>query len=820
MVQYAIIKKYYTINLNSGEQQTVDLPPVNPGQIEVRLLTHPGNPHTIPPTPPDGPGPHVQIGLFYKGRGTMNAPQLPLHNVTSAATTADNFWQLKIKNTNDEPEGSKRFSALVLYPGPNPILTRTIPLSFFQRSFDNFWNQYRPIENIQLNYEHDDDMDGSINMFGQIIKLYSTKLILTLKQEIADLYKGEISKSLHLKRNVAKKIIPLKIDVPHMDNDIEVRFHDLNITSIRINVVHGTAFPAISVTAAIESAGPAEISAHWNVVVGSVNKSLDFSSITFQSQITLTTVAPINDDGLAVGEKHLFFVVNTGFHVAPTFYIDYGFGTYDISAHAEEKVRNTVNELISKALNDKVNKVIGFLLGEQYPILDLKCVNDSIVIQYIGNPAFEDFNIVFVKPFTPPPNLAKIDHIVVLMMENRSFDHMLGYLKLEEGRQDIDGLTGTEFNLDPNGRKILVNHLTDTQIDESPCHETMCVAYQSEGRTMKGFVTNFAARYPNLPGKWNEVMGYYNKHEVPTFHYLANEFAVMDRWFCAHPGPTLPNRFVTYTGKLDKDKFGRVVYDNYDFSTFTPIETPTIFEYLTRYGISWKVFEHGYSFIRAFTRHTFDTTNVLPIENEQTGFYSLARQGRLPSVSFIEPDYIDVPPGNDDHPPADITNGQSLISRIVKALQESPQWEKTLFIVTYDEHGGFYDHVVPPLNVPDIGWGITFGPRVPAFAISPWVPAKSVSHEVFDHTSILTTIRKRFLPPNEAINLGPRVTNNANDLGSLLSLKKPRESIVKIPDVNFEFKLVPYQMKLPSAKMNDFHETLFGLRILLGYPPK
>jgi len=828
MTTYAQIKKLYIVDVNIGEEKSIDLPPMNPGPIEIRLLTTPGNPHTHPPTLPQGPGTHVLIGLNHDGIGKLFPPQLPLHNLTATATKPDALWKLKIKNTDTDPDGAKRFQALVLYPGPNPILTRTIPLSFFQRAFDEFWNNYRPIENIQVNYEFDEDIDKTVNMIGINVQIPTTKLILTLKQEIVELYNGELSDLAKLydgklKGNILKIPIPLVIDVPHMDDDINVRLHDINITNIRFSMLSDTTYPTISINTTIESSGPSEMSAHWNP--GGVNdfdKSINFTNIQFRMQIALTLVTPIESPDNIIGEKNLFFKAKSEFNVTPNFFIDYGFGTYDISTPAEAKINNFINQKIEIFLNNQITRVAGFLLGEHYPVLDLKCVNNNIIIKYVGSPAFEDFSPSINKgtKFTPPANLAKIDHIVVLMMENRSFDHMVGYLKLEEGRTDIDGLSGNEFNLDPNGKKISINHLTNTQIDESPCHDTMCVTEQLGGRTMNGFVTNFARRYADRQNKWNEVMGYYNKHEVPTFDYLSKEFTILDKWFCSHPGPTLPNRIVAYTGKLDTDNIGNVIYDNYDFSKFTTIETPTIFEYLTRYGVTWKVFEHGYSFIRAFTRHSFDTTNVLPVENATTGFYALAKQGKLPSVSFIEPDYIDVPPGNDDHPPADIANGQSFISRVIRALQDSPQWGKTLLIITYDEHGGFYDHVVPPLNVPSIGWGITYGPRVPSFAISPWVPTRSVSHEVFDHTSILTTIRRRFLPPNVTVNLGARVTDKANDLGLLLSLTKPRKTINKIPVLEYHGTPNTFKMMPPSLKQNDFHEALFGLRILLGYPPK
>ena len=146
-------------------------------------------------------------------------------------------------------------------------------------------------------------------------------------------------------------------------------------------------------------------------------------------------------------------------------------------------------------------------------------------------------------------------------------------------------------------------------------------------------------------------------------------------------------------------------------------------------------------------------------------FVASARAGTLPSVTFIDPDFINVPPGNDDQPPADIAAGQHLIGTVVKALVNGPRWNKTLLMITYDEHGGFFDHVPPP-QAPAVSAIDRYGARLPAFVISPWVAPGQATDVVFDHTSILKTIIRRFLsvhPPD----LGERVAA-ANDLSKVL----------------------------------------------------
>ena len=185
--------------------------------------------------------------------------------------------------------------------------------------------------------------------------------------------------------------------------------------------------------------------------------------------------------------------------------------------------------------------------------------------------------------------------------------------------------------------------------------------------------------------------------------------------------------------------------DNPDLVTMLPIKTPTMFDHLNDCGVSWKVFENGFSFLRLFRNYTFDTANVVRFDDPVRGFETAARSGTLPQVTMIEPDYIDLPPGNDDHPPADMEDGQEFVNRIVKALIAWPQWEKTLLVITYDEHGGFYDHQQPPNDAPPLRGGrTTLGPRVPTFLVSPWIKRQDVIHSRFDHTSIGATILRRF----------------------------------------------------------------------------
>jgi phospholipase C len=217
------------------------------------------------------------------------------------------------------------------------------------------------------------------------------------------------------------------------------------------------------------------------------------------------------------------------------------------------------------------------------------------------------------------------------------------------------------------------------------------------------------------------------------------------------------------------------------------LRMPTIFDVLTEAGVDWAYFENDIGFLRMYDRYRLDSRHVLPFD----AFGQRAALGLLPPVTFIDPNFVDIPLGaaaNDDHAPADLCLGQRLVAAIHDILVGSPDWITgdggTLLVVTYDEHGGFFDHVAPPGTrrsehpdpVPLVHpQGETFyGPRVPAFAIGPFVRPGSVDHTVYDHTSIIATILRRFVG-EFPVELGPRPAL-ANHLGHVLTLDEPRQS--------------------------------------------
>jgi phospholipase C len=403
-------------------------------------------------------------------------------------------------------------------------------------------------------------------------------------------------------------------------------------------------------------------------------------------------------------------------------------------------------------------------------------------------------------------NLAKVDHVVIVMLENRSFDHMLGYLSLTGRRPEIDGLRpglGNEYQ----GRAYPVHHLASTALDLDPDHSAGAIDQQIAGGKMSGFVASAAATLAARGidnGDPGCVMGYYDGGDVPVYDHLAEEFAVCDRWFSSVPGATLPNRLYALCGAAAGSRDDRPSY-------LPPLyHQPSFVRHLDAHHVSWRWYSFDPGTLRLadvqyrlghHQRFGYFSKTGLPwrtrlditVNPKIPSFLEDAAAGTLRSVSWIDPAFTNFNPlgfpVNDDHPPADIKDGQELVLAIYGALAASPQWDRSLLVIVYDEHGGFYDHVPPPQATDDEPemFG-SYGVRVPAIIVSPWIEPRTVSHTSFDHTSIIKTILARFCPPalhprqnGETLSrrgLGPhhpglRVTQ-ASHLGELLTRTTPR----------------------------------------------
>lgn len=403
-------------------------------------------------------------------------------------------------------------------------------------------------------------------------------------------------------------------------------------------------------------------------------------------------------------------------------------------------------------------------------------------------------------PSARTDSLAAIEHIVVLMLENRSFDHMLGFLYADAGNvapsgQPFEGLSGQESNPGAAGAapvavfKIPPGTATTYFMPGADPGEgyaaTNAQLFGSDAvstpppvATNQGFVANFAATLDweskeqgaVLAGTVAaDIMGMHTPDTLPVLSALARGYAVCDHWYGSAPTETLPNRAFLHAATSQ----GRM--DDKD-TTYT---AATIYAALTRQNVGWMIY--GYD-AEPLTRVDFSDLTSAPDGNFGlfADFRAAAANGTLAAYSFLEPSWGSS--GNSQHPNYDVALGEQLIHDVYVALRNGPQWNQTLLIVLYDEHGGCYDHVPPPSGAvpPDATPGEygfdfrRFGPRVPALLVSPLIPAGTVfrvpeGSMPLDHTSILKTVELRWGVP--ALTARDAA---APDIGTALSLVAPR----------------------------------------------
>ncbi len=431
-----------------------------------------------------------------------------------------------------------------------------------------------------------------------------------------------------------------------------------------------------------------------------------------------------------------------------------------------------------------------------------------------------------------------IRHVVVLVLENQSFDRLLGWVTLPDPAQRLDGLTGSESNpaSPPDaGDLVTVSRATTPAAyvtDPSPGHSLDDATVQLFGQrqvpdppvpTNNGFVLSYAEQ----PGKGGRPIGLeagktimqcLDAGLVPVISSLAQNFVVCDRWFSSLPGPTWPNRFflhaATANGLLDTPETAAQLASNFWGS---PYRMRSIFESLMDEGHSWKVYFDDYA-------QTFALRNLHRHVDRFVQFEAFARDvagGNLPEYAFIEPRGFSAPgwPANDQHPPHSVLEGERLIANIYDTLRgEEAVWRQTLFVLLYDEHGGFYDHVKPPSAVvPDstsakASFGFDrLGLRVPAILVSPWVAEGVADHTTYDHTSLPATIKKMFGLPRFLTARDAAAETFDRNL-----LPQPRE--VTLTNLAARLRAAPAAPAVPDTDHSQHQKSLLSLAEVLAAP--
>lgn len=343
-----------------------------------------------------------------------------------------------------------------------------------------------------------------------------------------------------------------------------------------------------------------------------------------------------------------------------------------------------------------------------------------------------------------------VDHILVMMMENRSFDHYFQKLP-EYGQPDVEVAPDSYANPDPNG--VMVKPFHDTTYCFVDTNHGWAGTHQqyNDGKMNGFFVSNEGEHelpahgdLEMLSGK--RALGYYDETDLPFYYWLASTFSIADHYHASVPGPTYPNRMFLYAAT----SFG------YTSNSF-PSADKLLVDYLEERKIDWKVYSDGTPGMAVFVDKYFGyKEHFLKLED----YFADAEAGTLPSFAFIDPGLgISAYDKNDEHPPAMAPIGQKLAATVIDALTKSPNWSRSALFFTYDEHGGLYDHVPPPSACPPddiapklaaddpVGGFDRLGIRVPMMVISPYAKKHFVAHRTYDHTSIVRFVESRFVLP-------------------------------------------------------------------------
>ena len=386
--------------------------------------------------------------------------------------------------------------------------------------------------------------------------------------------------------------------------------------------------------------------------------------------------------------------------------------------------------------------------------------------------------------------------IVYLMLENRSYDHVFGARSMLEGKPG-DGLKMTMTNPDVNGVPISLWEPGKTQMcDPDPPHGWVALHNSWNNGACDGFVKSHQLDHNSTT--LIDPMQYLTRTEMPISYALADAYTSCDRWFCSVMGPTLPNRAYWHAAT----SFGIGMDDNANteiLQTFNSVPVPTIYHRLHDKNVDWAYYYGSIAVVSLLGNpgpYKLDlgpddgTGNIRRFGDYQgmTGqFFTDAKNGVLPSVVYIDPFFY----LNDDHPPIHPINGQQLIASVYNALAASPQWNQCMLVVTYDENGGFFDHVSPPTTMDDSlqKYGVDgfqqMGFRVPTLVAGPYIKQGYVSSTVYDHTSALKHLQTTF--NLEPLNVRMDAANDLTDCIDMARVAAGTPSPpVTLPTINFD----------------------------------
>ena len=354
--------------------------------------------------------------------------------------------------------------------------------------------------------------------------------------------------------------------------------------------------------------------------------------------------------------------------------------------------------------------------------------------------------------------ISEIDHIVVVMQENHSFDNYLGMLGRGDGFTLDQRGRPTNTNPDPAGGYVRAFHETDTSQAGHVTQSWNASHLQYAHGRNDGFIG------PESSNAWS--MAYYTGEELPFYYSLAKTFPLCDRYFSSVLAQTYPNRRYLLSGTA----FGLIATDTSSINEIPP--NGTIFDRLDAHNISWASYATNVSALYVISDIVKKNPGRIKTIDQ---FHADAKSGSLPSVSYVDPNILT----STEESPQDISLGEYFVSTVATSLLNSPAWDRTMLIWTYDEHGGYYDHVPPPPAIPpdDIAPVLSatdqpgaydrYGFRVPTVVMSPYSKSNYVSHTVYDHTSILKTIERKWNLPAMTYR-----DANANDLLDCLDLRR------------------------------------------------